>query len=86
MRLLLRGGAWALSLISVLIIAGHTGAAEVESSVVKLSVTKREPDHFRPWTKASPSKVSGSGVVIGSASPHEARRTRATRVRRTTDV
>jgi S1-C subfamily serine protease len=48
----------------VLIIAGHTGAAEVESSVVKLSVTKREPDHFRPWTKASPSKVSGSGVVI----------------------
>ncbi len=39
-------------------------AAGVESSVVKLSVTKREPDFFRPWTKASPSKVSGSGAVI----------------------
>jgi S1-C subfamily serine protease len=36
----------------------------VEASVVKLNVTKREPDYFRPWTKASPTKVSGSGVVI----------------------
>ena len=39
-------------------------AEDVEESVVKISVTKREPDQFRPWTKASPSKVSGSGVVI----------------------
>ena len=39
-------------------------AAGVEDSVVKISVTKREPDYFKPWTKASPSKVSGSGVVI----------------------
>src|SRR5690349_9040885 len=39
-------------------------AAGVESRVVKLSVTKREPDFFHPWTKASPSKVSGSGAVI----------------------
>jgi S1-C subfamily serine protease len=44
--------------------AMEAAAAGVESSVVKLSVTKREPDFFRPWTKASPSKVSGSGVVI----------------------
>jgi S1-C subfamily serine protease len=36
----------------------------VESSVVKLLVTKRQPDFFRPWTKAAPEKVSGSGVVI----------------------
>jgi S1-C subfamily serine protease len=36
----------------------------VEPSVVKLNVTKREPDFFRPWTKAAPSKVSGSGAVI----------------------
>lgn len=41
-----------------------TLAAGVESSVVKLSVTKREPDFGKPWAKASPSKVSGSGVVI----------------------
>jgi S1-C subfamily serine protease len=39
-------------------------AAGVESSVVKLEVTKREPDFAKPWAKASPSKVSGSGVVI----------------------
>ena len=36
----------------------------VEHSVVKLIVTKRSPDFFRPWTKASPEKASGSGVVI----------------------
>jgi S1-C subfamily serine protease len=37
---------------------------KVEPSVVKLVVTKREPDYFRPWTKAGPEKVAGSGVVI----------------------
>lgn len=42
-------------------------ASEVEKSVVKLNVTKREPDYFRPWTKASPSKVSGSGAVIAGS-------------------
>ncbi len=36
----------------------------IEASVVKLLVTKRQPDFFRPWTKAAPEKVSGSGVVI----------------------
>jgi len=36
----------------------------IEASVVKLIVTKREPDYFRPWTKAAAEKVSGSGVVI----------------------
>lgn len=36
----------------------------VESSVVKLLVTKRQPDYFKPWTKSAPEKVSGSGVVI----------------------
>ena len=25
----------------------------IEASVVKLNVTKREPDFFKPWTKAS---------------------------------
>lgn len=39
-------------------------ADNIEGSVVKLIVTKREPDYFRPWTKAAPEKVSGSGVVI----------------------
>lgn len=38
--------------------------AAVEAAVVKLNVTSRAPDFFRPWTKAAPSKSSGSGVVI----------------------
>jgi S1-C subfamily serine protease len=37
---------------------------DIEDSVVKINVTSRAPDYFRPWTKASPSKASGSGVVI----------------------
>jgi S1-C subfamily serine protease len=49
---------------AALIADSACAVAEVEKSVVKISVTKREPDYFRPWTKASPSKVSGSGVVI----------------------
>jgi S1-C subfamily serine protease len=36
----------------------------IENSVVKLNVTARAPDFFKPWTKAAPSKASGSGVVI----------------------
>jgi S1-C subfamily serine protease len=48
-----------------LIAGGMAGAADgIESSVVKLIVTKREPDFFRPWTKAAPEKAAGSGVVI----------------------
>ncbi len=39
-------------------------ADNIEPSVVKLLVTKREPDYFKPWTKSAPEKVSGSGVVI----------------------
>jgi S1-C subfamily serine protease len=39
-------------------------ADSIEPSVVKLLVTKREPDYFRPWTKAAPEKAAGSGVVI----------------------
>ena len=42
-----------------------SAADSIEPSVVKLLVTKREPDYFKPWTKAAPEKVSGSGVVIG---------------------
>lgn len=44
----------------------HTALAadDIEPSVVKLIVTKREPDYFKPWTKAAPEKASGSGVVI----------------------
>jgi S1-C subfamily serine protease len=33
-------------------------------SVVKILATMRQPDVFRPWTKASPSEASGTGIVI----------------------
>ncbi|HYO25134.1 MAG TPA: hypothetical protein VEQ85_09300, partial [Lacipirellulaceae bacterium] len=67
----MRPFAFALALFSAALLFDLSIAAAqpagVEASVVKLSVTKREPDFFRPWTKASPTKVSGSGVVISGA-------------------
>jgi len=36
----------------------------IQGSVVKLLVTQRMPDALRPYMKASPKEVSGSGVVI----------------------
>ena len=36
----------------------------VENSVVKIFSTLRGPDPFKPWTKATPVEVTGSGVVI----------------------
>jgi S1-C subfamily serine protease len=38
--------------------------ANVENAVVKVFSTLRYPDPFKPWTKQSPSEVTGSGVVI----------------------
>ncbi|WP_425399494.1 trypsin-like peptidase domain-containing protein [Aeoliella sp.] len=40
------------------------GEVDIEAHVVKLNVTHRRPDHYRPWTKSSPQKSSGSGVVL----------------------
>lgn len=36
----------------------------VENSVVKIFAQVRRPDLIKPWTKQSPSEVTGSGVVI----------------------
>jgi S1-C subfamily serine protease len=36
----------------------------VENSVVKIFATQRPPDLVRPWSKASPREITGSGVVI----------------------
>lgn len=38
--------------------------AHVEKSVVKVFSTLRGPDPFKPWGKAAPQEVTGSGVVI----------------------
>lgn len=34
------------------------------NAVVKIHVTQRPPDLFRPWTKASSRKTAGTGVII----------------------
>jgi S1-C subfamily serine protease len=39
-------------------------AHEAENAVVKVFATLRRPDLSRPWSKAAPAEVSGSGVVI----------------------
>jgi S1-C subfamily serine protease len=36
----------------------------VENSVVKIFSTLRRPDPYKPWAKATPQEVTGSGVVI----------------------
>lgn len=38
--------------------------AHLEKSVVKVFSTLRGPDPFKPWGKAAPQEVTGSGVVI----------------------
>ncbi|HTO69728.1 MAG TPA: trypsin-like peptidase domain-containing protein [Myxococcota bacterium] len=38
--------------------------SSVENGVVKVFSTTRYPDPFKPWTKASPQEITGSGVVI----------------------
>ena len=38
--------------------------AQLENAVVKIFSTIRAPDPFRPWSKAAPQDITGSGVVI----------------------
>ena len=38
--------------------------ANLENSVVKVFATLRRPDPYKPWSKAAPAEVTGSGVVI----------------------
>jgi len=44
--------------------AGEGSASSVEESVVQVFATTRNPDFLKPWSKASPRKVSGTGMVI----------------------
>ena len=39
-------------------------APGVENSVVKVFSTLRRPDLYKPWSKAAPQEISGSGVII----------------------
>ncbi len=44
--------------------AAQTATNVIENSVVKVFSTVRYPDPYRPWTKQSPTDITGSGVVI----------------------
>ena len=37
---------------------------KIRDSVVKISASMRRPEMLKPWAKASPSDISGTGVVI----------------------
>ena len=39
-------------------------ATSIERSVIKIYTTARQPDHYRPWSKAAATESTGSGVVI----------------------
>src|SRR5471030_2179233 len=52
-------------LIVVQAVAAETASASaLENSVVKVFSTLRGPDPYKPWSKAGPQEVTGSGVVI----------------------
>ena len=54
-----------LMLIVLLMTTGQLEAKDrYGGSVVKIHTTQRFPDMAKPWAKASPRKLSGSGVVI----------------------
>jgi S1-C subfamily serine protease len=44
--------------------AASAAPAQLENAVVKMFSTIRGPDSFKPWGKAAPREVSGSGVVV----------------------
>jgi S1-C subfamily serine protease len=44
--------------------SAQTVTNTIENSVVKVFSTVRYPDLYQPWTKRSPSDITGSGVVI----------------------
>jgi S1-C subfamily serine protease len=39
-------------------------SAQLESAVVRIFSTARQPDLYRPWNKAAPTDSTGSGVII----------------------
>jgi S1-C subfamily serine protease len=44
--------------------AASAAPAQLENAVAKIFATVRSPDPFKPWGKAAPREVTGSGVVI----------------------
>jgi S1-C subfamily serine protease len=50
--------------VSVLLVLPAYGQDDVRELVVKIHAIRRMPDLLKPWTKLSPTTVSGTGVVI----------------------
>jgi S1-C subfamily serine protease len=69
-RSMCRRGTFILSFVLVLRLLAappafaQTATNGIENSVVKVFSTVRYPDPYRPWTKQSPTDITGSGVVI----------------------
>ncbi len=42
----------------------NANTRQIESAVVRIFSTSRQPDLYRPWNKAAPTESTGSGVVI----------------------
>lgn len=57
-------GAALLLTFPYLALADDAQESAIRESVVKISATRRLPEIVKPWTKQSPSDVSGTGVVI----------------------
>ena len=49
---------------TMLLSIGAVANDDVKASIVKISVTKRNPDYFAPWNKASPTQSGGTGFII----------------------
>lgn len=60
----MRLSGWMVFTVCALVSTGALAKDPVSDALVKLHVTQRSPDFARPWTKANPTKSSGSGVII----------------------
>src|SRR5262245_24226844 len=50
--------------VALLLEPGIGAAQSYDESVVRVVVNRRPPNPVQPWTKGSPSEVSGTGFVI----------------------
>ncbi len=56
--------AWCFSVQAQTAPKAASRSAQLESAVVRIFSTARQPDLYRPWNKAAPTESTGSGVII----------------------
>ena len=59
-----QGSISAVALFLVSLATLCPGQDSTRNAVVKIHTTRRPPDFLRPWSKARPQQISGTGVVI----------------------